>query len=110
MTERKSNSAAVTEECIAEVMRLHYADGLSMRAVSRKLGLSRNTVRRLLGRVPIQRATSRARRDSMLDPYLPEVRKLLDETPACVGRLVSRNDCRGRFTLRSVVPNVASAR
>jgi transposase len=81
MTERKSNSAAVTEECIAEVMRLHYADGLSMRAVSRKLGLSRNTVRRVLGRVPVARATSRAKRDSMLDPYLSEVRKLLDETP-----------------------------
>jgi transposase len=81
MRDRKSNSAAVTEECIAEVMRLHYADGLSMRAVSRKLGLSRNTVRRVLGRVPIQRATSRAKRDSMLDPYLAEVRKLLEETP-----------------------------
>jgi predicted DNA-binding protein (UPF0251 family) len=76
MTYRKSNGAAVSEECIAEVMRLHYADGLSMRAVSRKVGLSRNTVRRVLGRAPVKPATSLAKRDSMLDPYLSEVRKL----------------------------------
>jgi transposase len=69
------------EERVAEVMQLHYARGLSLRAVARKLGLSRNTVRRILGRGPVRRATSPAKRDSMLDPYLPVVRKLLDETP-----------------------------
>ena len=62
-------------------MQLHYAGGLSMRAVARKLSLSRNTVRRVLGRGPVRRATSPVKRDSMLDSYLPEVRKLLDETP-----------------------------
>jgi transposase len=81
MTERKPNGAGVAEERVAEVMQLHYASGLSLRAVARKLGLSRNTVRRILGRGPVRRTTSPAKRDSLLDPYLPAIRKLLDDTP-----------------------------
>lgn len=81
MTERKPSGAGVAEERVAEVMQLHYANGLSLRAVARKLGLSRNTVRRILGRGPVRRTTSPAKRDSMLDPYLPAIRKLLDDTP-----------------------------
>jgi len=78
---REQHGAGAGEERIAEVMQLHYAGGLSLRAVARKLGLSRNTVRSILGRGPVRRASAPAKRDSILDPYLPAIRELLDETP-----------------------------
>jgi transposase len=71
----------VDEVVVSEVMRLHYADGLSLRAISRKLGLSRNTVRSILGRTPLKRATEPAKRSSIVDPYVPFMRNVLDETP-----------------------------
>ena len=40
------------DETVGEVMRLHYTDGLAVRAISRRLGIARNTVRRILGRRP----------------------------------------------------------
>lgn len=81
MSERKRKAIDSSEDRVAEVMQLHYAAGLSLRAVARKLGLSRNTVRRILGRGPVRRTTSPAKRDSILDPYLPTIRGLLDGTP-----------------------------
>jgi transposase len=81
VTERKRKEASSGEERVAEVMQLHYAGGLSLRAVARKLGLSRNTVRRILGRGPVRRAVAPAKRDSILDPYLPAIRGLLEDTP-----------------------------
>src|SRR4051794_18672743 len=71
----------VDEVVVSEVMRLHYADGLSLRAISRKMGLSRNTVRSILGRTPLKRATEPAKRSSIVDPYVPFMRNVLDETP-----------------------------
>jgi transposase len=69
------------EAVVGEIMRLHYADGLSLRAISRRLGLSRNTVRSVLGRTPVKRSTEPAKRDSIVDPYGPLMRTVLDETP-----------------------------
>ncbi|MEY4515496.1 MAG: Sigma-70, region 4 [Pseudomonadota bacterium] len=37
-------------EARAEVMRLHYLEGLSVRAIAKRLRLSRKTIRRYLGR------------------------------------------------------------
>lgn len=81
MTKKKLSGGAVSEQHVAEVMQLHYAGGLSLRAISLKLQLSRNTVRRILGRGPVRRTTSPAKRDSLLDPYVPTIRQLLDDTP-----------------------------
>jgi transposase len=68
------------EETIAEVMRLYYTDGLSVRAIARRLSLARNTVRRILGRRP-RKSTERAQRPSLLDPYLPQIKQWVGDTP-----------------------------
>lgn len=76
-----SSGHRVDEAVVGEVMRLHYADGVSLRAIAKRLGLSRNTVRAILGRTPAKRASAPAKRVSILDPYVPLVRTVLDDTP-----------------------------
>jgi len=94
------NSNAVGDEKqaaqIAEVLRLHLTEGLSVRAIARRVQLSRKIVGRILGRAYDQggrRAApgsdgdggatkeGAAPRTSILDPYLPTVRALLKDTP-----------------------------
>jgi transposase len=64
----------------AEVLRLAYVEGLGIRTISRRLSMARKTVRKLLGRAPKQLAPP-APRGSILDPHLPAIRKMLEETP-----------------------------
>lgn len=71
----------IDETVVGEVMRLHYTGGLSLRAIARRLGLSRNTVRSILGRTPVKRTSEPAKRSSIVDPYVPFMRTVLDETP-----------------------------
>jgi transposase len=69
-------------ELFAEVLRLSLLEGNSARAISRKLGISRNTVRKMLGRIPDSgRDTAPRPRTSILDPYQDVLRNLLEETP-----------------------------
>lgn len=65
----------------AEVMRLHYLEGFSIRAVARKLRLSRKTVRGHLGRLPPRPKSKPAKRASILDPHEETIRELLAEAP-----------------------------
>jgi len=69
------------DETVAEVMRLHYTDGLAMRAISRRLGIARNTVRRILGRRPRKAREQQAPRSSLLDPYVPQIQRWVSDTP-----------------------------
>lgn len=64
----------------AEIRRLHRAEGVAIKEIVRRLGVGRNTVRRALAsdEPPKYR---RAARGSLVDPYLPEIRKLLADTP-----------------------------
>jgi transposase len=64
----------------SEVMRLALLEGRSVRAIARQLRLARKTVRKLLGRGRPPR-TAPAARVSLLDPYLADVKRLLDDTP-----------------------------
>ncbi len=68
-------------EQMAEVLRLALLDGLSARAISKRLGLSRNTVRRMLGRAPRRELRAPPRRESMLTPYEKQIRQWLDDAP-----------------------------
>ena len=65
----------------AEVMRLHYLEGMSMRAIARRLGLARRTVQRHLAKLPPAQKPSPVPRPSLLDPYDGTIRALLKETP-----------------------------
>ncbi len=76
-------AAALTEQDtrLSEVLRLSLVEGLSIRAISKRLTLSRKTVRRLLARGPERTPPSSAPRPSLLDTYGAEIRRLLDDTP-----------------------------
>jgi transposase len=65
----------------AEVMRLHYLEGLSMRAIARRLQLSRRTVERHLAKLPPAPKPTASPRTSLLDPYDATIRALLEQTP-----------------------------
>lgn len=69
---------------LAEVLRLHLIEGLSARAIARRLKISRNTVRYLLGRGKVLRArkdTAKRPRQTMLAPYEAAIRQLLKDAP-----------------------------
>ena len=65
----------------AEVMRLHYLEGLSLRAIARRLRLARRTVKRHLAKLPPSPKPPLVTRASLLDPYDARIRALLDATP-----------------------------
>ena len=68
-------------EARAEVMRLHYLEGLSVRAIAKRLRLSRKTIRRYLGRSEPIPILQRAPRPSLLDPYQQAIQTWIAETP-----------------------------
>jgi transposase len=74
----------LTVETWAEIRRLHYVEKLSKRAIARRLGLHRATVTRALASqlLPVY---ARAPRPSLLDPYKPRIRSLLEVYPELSG-------------------------
>jgi len=76
-------ATALTEQDtrLSDVLRLSLVEGLSIRAIARRLTLSRKTVRRLLARGPARKPPSSEPRPSLLDPYHTEIRRLLADTP-----------------------------
>ena len=64
----------------AEVMRLHYLEGLGIRAISRRLRIARKTVRRCISREPREKKASNMR-PSLLTPYRSDIERWLSETP-----------------------------
>ena len=60
----------------AEIRRMHFVDGVSIREIHRRTGLHRETIRRALGtdRPPVYR---RAKAASKLDPFKEEIERLL---------------------------------
>lgn len=72
----------------AEVQRLHHREGHSKTAIARRLGMSRNTVDRLLSLDDPPRY-ERSGKGSLLDPYKPAIAEMLEadaEVPATVIR------------------------
>lgn len=64
----------------AEVMRLHYLEGLGIRAISRRLRIARKTVRRCIS-TESKSKPERAVRHSLLMPYRSAIERWLSETP-----------------------------
>jgi transposase len=64
----------------AEIRRLHRAEGMPIKAIARKLGLGRNTVRRALASEGPPRY-SRPAKASIVDGVEPQIRELLAQWP-----------------------------
>lgn len=65
----------------AEIMRLHYMEGLGIRAIAKQLQVSRKTVRASLGKLPLRPQGKQARRASLLDRYEPQIQQWVLQTP-----------------------------
>ena len=65
---------------VAEVLRLGLVEGIAVRAIAKRLNMARKTVRKILGRhrAPPKPAEPRA---SILDPYEPAIRAVLNDAP-----------------------------
>lgn len=74
-------TARDAEELRPEVMRLHYLEGLSIRAIAKRLSLSRKTVRKHLGRGQPPLPAAQTPRPSLLDPYERLISGWLADTP-----------------------------
>lgn len=64
----------------AEIRRLHNAENVPIKEISRRLGIARNTVRKALAASHPPRYR-RAKTGSVVDAYEPEIRKLLRDSP-----------------------------
>jgi transposase len=71
----------------AEVRRLHFVCGLSIREIHRRTGLHRDTIRRALAADEASRY-SRAPAGSKLDPFRDEIHRLLRGDPKLPGQRV----------------------
>jgi transposase len=70
----------MTVEDWAEIRRLHRSEGMAIKAIARRLGVSRNAVRRALAKdSPPQ--YSRPPKGSVVDAVEPRIRELLAGTP-----------------------------
>ncbi len=65
----------------AEIRRLHEVEGLSGRAIARRLGCDRTTVRKALAMPRPPDETTRAKRGSILDPYKKKIDALVAQFP-----------------------------
>ncbi|MCC7537097.1 MAG: IS21 family transposase, partial [Deltaproteobacteria bacterium] len=73
--------SSVSEQRKVEVLRLHYAEGESIRGIARKLSMSKRAVRTLLGIGRPKPRSSPAPRSSILAPYEKLVVSELAQTP-----------------------------
>ena len=78
-----------------EILRLHFGEGLSRRAIARQLGVHRTTVGQVIARRQVRLSVAeREGRTSILEPYYPRIQKLLDDAPerSCVNILQRLRD------------------
>jgi transposase len=66
---------------VAEVLRLSLVEGVAVRAIAKRLHMSRKTVRKILGRHRAPPRPAAEPRGSILDPYETAIRAVLDDTP-----------------------------
>lgn len=64
----------------AEIRRLYRAEGMAIRAIARRLGISKNTVKKALASHRLPRY-ERAAKGSIVDVVEPQIRALLAEFP-----------------------------
>ena len=72
----------------AEVRRLHFVRGLSIREIHRRTGLHRDTIRRAICERRGRRSIARAPSGSKLDPFKDEIHRLLRRIPKLPGQRI----------------------
>ena len=77
---RPGRKEVLNAEDWAEIRRLHRAEGLSIKEITRRRGIARNTVRTAL-RSEGPPVFDRTPRRSALDAHEPAIRQLLEEFP-----------------------------
>lgn len=86
----------------AELRRLHFTEGLSIRELGRRTGLHRTTIRRALSSAVPPQYTRNAT-GSKLDPFKDEIHRLLGDDPRLpnvrVGELIAPLGYAGRQTI-----------
>ncbi len=70
----------ISVEDWAEIRRLHRAEQMPVRAIARKLGIARNTVRRAIADDAPPKY-QRAPKGSIVDAVEPQIRELLEQWP-----------------------------
>ena len=72
----------------AEIRRLHMAEGMAIKAIVRRTGISRNAVRRALAS-DAPPAYKRAAKGSAVDAVEPRIRELLQATPTMPATVIA---------------------
>ncbi len=72
----------------AEIRRLHRAEGMAIKAIARRLGISRNTVRSAIGSDGPPRYV-RSPQGSAVDVFEPRIRELLAEVPTMPSTVIA---------------------
>lgn len=78
----------------AEIRRLHRAEGVPIKAIARRLGIARNTVRSALSSDAPPKY-QRAGKQSLVDAVEPEVRKLLMVDARMPATVIAQSRVRG---------------
>jgi len=76
------------EEDWAEIRRLHTAEGMAIKAIVRKMGISRNAVRRALAS-DSPPTYERSPKGSVVDAVEPQIRELLRATPTMPATVIA---------------------
>ena len=79
----------------AEIRRLHRAEGMPIKAIARRLGVSRNAVRRALAREEPPKYV-RPSRGSIVDAVEPQIRELLEGWPTMPATVIAERIGWGR--------------
>jgi transposase len=78
----------ISVEDWAEIRRLHHAEEMGIKAIVRRLGIARNTVREALRSSEPPRY-ERAGRGSLVDGFEPRIRELLGEFPEMAATVIA---------------------
>jgi hypothetical protein len=71
-----------------EIRRLHFAEGMGVKTIAKRLGIARNTERAAV-RSTDPPAYRRSRRSSAVDAFEPEIRKLLKDCPTMPATVIA---------------------
>ena len=73
-------------EVQAEILTLYYNETRSIRSIARKLGVNRDTVKRIVKRRTVHEGRLQPRvQSSILDPFKTEIDRILTSDPTCMG-------------------------